>query len=155
MHLSQLYAYGNHTYALHRCILDFRFVFDAAHDAAIDTNFAIDGKSGHCLYRRVISMWLRVACGLSTPLPRNPAQSDDETGIAAKRSRANWIKLGYTCVDRFPASKAAVSIHRVQFLRSCESNYHNYCEQFNESINESSINLVYISITLKYLRIIW
>ena len=29
-------------YALHRCILHFRSVFDAAHDAVIDTNFAID-----------------------------------------------------------------------------------------------------------------
>lgn len=155
MHLIQLYAHANRAYALHRCILDFRFVFDAAHDVAIDTNFAIDGKSGHCLYRRVISMWSCVACGLSTLLPRNPAQSDDEAGIAAKHSGANWIKRGYTCVDRFPASKAAVSIHRVKFLRSCESNHYNYCEQFNEAIDESSINLVYISITLKYLTKIW
>ena len=38
-------------------------------------------------------------------------------------SRANWMKRGYTCVNRFSASKAAVSIHRVKFLRLCESNH--------------------------------
>lgn len=80
-------------------------MFDAAHDAAIDTNFAIDGKSGHCLYRRVISMWPRVACGLSTLLPRNPAQSDDEAGIAAKRLRANELSAVTPASIVFPRPK--------------------------------------------------
>jgi hypothetical protein len=76
-------------------------------------------------------------------------------------SLTNRTKRGYTCVDRFSASKPADSIHRVKFLMSCESNHYDlsvirnaaYCEKFNEIIDEMSINLVYISIARKFLTV--
>lgn len=68
---------------------------------------------------------MAVACGLSTRGRRETRRSpDDQAGIARnvrKEIELSSVTPASRKVDRFPASKAAVSLCRVKFPRSRES----------------------------------
>ena len=102
-------------YALQRCSLGFRFVFDAAHDAVVLTSILLSTVNQVIVFIVVEYQRDRVLHAVY-PVGHRETWYSSMTKLESRRNVRKEIELSAVIpasrkVDRFPTIKAAVSLH--------------------------------------------